>query len=164
MVREALFERANLLHCAPHLSYPLPIMLPIYNSYYINKEQALERQHNDARMNLSIVLTAIRQGAKAVNHTKLTGDEWDIKAKAVVNATGPFTDSLRLMADPDTKPICQPSAGVHIVLPGYYRMTVAGTTDAPMPVTFHPGPADIDIEFILQEIRTYLSDDVTGDF
>lgn len=43
-------------------------------------------------------------------------------------------------------------------------MTVAGTTDAPMPVTFHPGPADIDIEFILQEIRTYLSDDVTGDF
>ena len=25
--------------------------------------------HNDARMNLSIVLTAIRLGAKAVNHT-----------------------------------------------------------------------------------------------
>lgn len=30
MVKEALFERANLIHCAPHLSYPLPIMLPIY--------------------------------------------------------------------------------------------------------------------------------------
>ncbi|VDM38703.1 unnamed protein product [Toxocara canis] len=248
MVREALFERANLLHCAPHLSYPLPIMLPIYklwqvpyywfgikaydfvsgkrvlkSSYYINKEQAMERfpmlkkeslkgaliyydgQHNDARMNLSIVLTAIRQGAKAVNHTKverllkgpdgklcgahvkdmLTGEEWDIKAKAIVNATGPFTDSMRLMADPDTKPICQPSAGVHIVLPAYYspsntglldpstsdgrvifflpweRMTVAGTTDAPMPVTFHPTPSDMDIEFILQEIRTYLSSDVS---
>ena len=29
-VKEALFERANLLEIAPHLSYPLPIMLPIY--------------------------------------------------------------------------------------------------------------------------------------
>ncbi|VDK53061.1 unnamed protein product [Anisakis simplex] len=248
MVREALFERANLLHCAPHLSYPLPIMLPIYklwqvpyywfgikaydfvsgkrvlkNSFYISKEQALERfpmlkkeslkgaliyydgQHNDARMNLSIILSAIRHGAKAVNHTKvtqllknaegklcgahvkdlLTGQEWDVKAKAVVNATGPFTDSMRIMADPETKPICQPSAGVHIVLPGYYspsntglldpstsdgrvifflpweRMTVAGTTDAPMPVTFHPKPSDLDVEFILQEIRHYLSNDVS---
>ncbi|VDN22270.1 unnamed protein product [Gongylonema pulchrum] len=247
MVKEALFERANLIHCAPHLSYPLPIMLPIYKlwqvpyywfgikaydlvsgrrvlkkSYYINKTHALELfpmlrkeslvgaliyydgQHNDARMNISIILSAIRHGAKAVNHVKvdkllkdstgkvcgahvvdtLTGDQWNVKAKVVVNATGPFTDSVRLMADPDTTPICQPSAGVHIVLPGYYspsstglldpstsdgrvifflpwqRMTVAGTTDAPMPVTFHPSPSDVDIEFILREIRHYLSSDV----
>ena len=68
MVKEALFERANLLEIAPHLSAPLPIMLPIYklwqvpyywvgikaydfvsgkrvlkSSFYINKEKALER-------------------------------------------------------------------------------------------------------------------------
>lgn len=30
MVKEALNERSNLLEIAPHLSYPLPIMLPIY--------------------------------------------------------------------------------------------------------------------------------------
>ena len=30
MVRAALHERANLLEIAPHLSFPLPIMLPIY--------------------------------------------------------------------------------------------------------------------------------------
>ncbi|KAH7714274.1 Protein T25G3.4 [Aphelenchoides avenae] len=30
MVKEALFERANLLDIAPHLSGPLPIMLPVY--------------------------------------------------------------------------------------------------------------------------------------
>ncbi|KAF4026456.1 hypothetical protein G4228_018513 [Cervus hanglu yarkandensis] len=30
MVKEALHERANLLEIAPHLSAPLPIMLPIY--------------------------------------------------------------------------------------------------------------------------------------
>lgn len=30
MVKEALLERANLLEIAPHLSAPLPIMLPVY--------------------------------------------------------------------------------------------------------------------------------------
>ncbi len=30
MVKEALFERSNLLAIAPHLSNALPIMLPIY--------------------------------------------------------------------------------------------------------------------------------------
>ena len=30
LVEEALQERANLLQIAPHLSFPLPIMLPVY--------------------------------------------------------------------------------------------------------------------------------------
>lgn len=30
MVKEALAERANMLHSAPHLTHPLPIMLPVY--------------------------------------------------------------------------------------------------------------------------------------
>ena len=30
LVKEALHERANLLEIAPHLSSPLPIMLPVY--------------------------------------------------------------------------------------------------------------------------------------
>jgi len=30
MVKEALAERANLIEIAPHLAYPLPIMLPVY--------------------------------------------------------------------------------------------------------------------------------------
>lgn len=114
MVKEALFERANLLEIAPHLSYPLPIMIPVYkywqvpyywagikaydlvsgrrvlkHSYFVGKETSLERfpmlkkeslkgsliyydgAHNDARMNLAIILTAIRHGAKAANHVKV---------------------------------------------------------------------------------------------
>ncbi|VDO72528.1 unnamed protein product [Heligmosomoides polygyrus] len=248
MVKEALFERANLLEIAPHLSAPLPIMLPIYklwqvpyywagikaydlisgkrvlkNSFFISKSSAMERfpmikseslkgaliyydgTHNDARMNLAIVLTAIRHGAKCANHVKVerlikdangkiagahvkdmvSGNEWDIKAKTVVNATGPSTDSIRIMADPQTKPICAPSSGVHIVLPGYYspsntglldpdtsdgrvifflpweRMTIAGTTDSPSEVTLTPIPTDADVEFILKEIRGYLSKSVS---
>lgn len=30
MVKEALHERATMLHQAPHLAHPLPIMLPVY--------------------------------------------------------------------------------------------------------------------------------------
>lgn len=52
-----------------------------------------------------------------------TGKEFDVKAKCVINATGPFTDSLRKMDNQESQKICQPSAGVHIVIPGYYRYT-----------------------------------------
>ncbi|XP_016127066.1 glycerol-3-phosphate dehydrogenase, mitochondrial-like [Sinocyclocheilus grahami] len=198
MVKEALHERANLLNIAPHLSAPLPIMLPVYKG-----------QHNDARMNLAITLTAARHGAAIANYTEvvhllkkpdpktgqekvcgahcrdiITGQEFDIRAKCVINATGPFTDSLRKMDSQKTANICQPSAGVHIVIPGYYspdnmglldpatsdgrvifflpweKMTIAGTTDTPTEVTAHPIPVEDDINFILSEVRNYLSPDV----
>uniref|UniRef100_A0A8C8R7T6 Glycerol-3-phosphate dehydrogenase n=1 Tax=Pelusios castaneus TaxID=367368 RepID=A0A8C8R7T6_9SAUR len=252
MVKEALLERANLLEIAPHLSGPLPIMLPVYkwwqlpyywvgiklydlvagsqclkSSYVLSKSRALELfpmlqkerlvgaivyydgQHNDARMNLAIALTAARYGAATANYTEvvrllkktdpksgkecvfgarcrdvLTGQEFDVKAKCVINATGPFTDSVRKMDDQKVSNICQPSAGVHIVMPGYYspdnmglldpatsdgrvifflpweKMTIAGTTDTPTDVTPHPIPTEEDINFILTEVRNYLSCDV----
>lgn len=96
-------------------------------------------------MNIALAITAIRYGAAVTNYVEvvninkmtdvngkervcgarvkdtLTGKEWDIKAKCVVNATGPYTDSLRTMSNKDTQNICQPSSGVHIVLPDYYR-------------------------------------------
>ncbi|XP_041117985.1 glycerol-3-phosphate dehydrogenase, mitochondrial-like isoform X1 [Polyodon spathula] len=252
MVKEALHERSNLLDIAPHLSAPLPIMLPVYkwwqlpyywagikmydlvaggqclkSSYVLSKAKALELfpmlkkdklvgaivyydgQHNDARMNLAIALTAARYGAATANYTEvvrllkktdpqtgtervcgarckdvITGKEFDVRAKCVINATGPFTDSVRKMDDEKISNICQPSAGVHIVIPGYYspdnmglldpstsdgrvifflpweKMTIAGTTDSPTDVTPHPLPREEDVNFILNEIRNYLSPDV----
>ncbi|KAK6483059.1 glycerol-3-phosphate dehydrogenase [Huso huso] len=252
MVKEALHERSNLLDIAPHLSAPLPIMLPVYkwwqlpyywagikmydlvaggqclkSSYVLSKAKALELfpmlkkdklvgaivyydgQHNDARMNLAIALTAARYGAATANYTEvvrllkktdpetgtervcgarckdvITGKEFDVRAKCVINATGPFTDSVRKMDDEKISNICQPSAGVHIVIPGYYspdnmglldpstsdgrvifflpweKMTIAGTTDSPTDVTPHPMPREEDVNFILNEIRNYLSPDV----
>lgn len=161
-------------------------------------------QQDDSRTCLSIALTAVRYGATVANHVRvtsllkdkdgrvcgarmkdeLTSKEWDVKAKTVVNATGPFTDGIRKMDVPDAKPICQPSAGVHIVLPGYYSpesmglldpatsdgrvifflpwldYTIAGTTDTPCPVTTNPAPTEGDILFILTEIKKYLNPDV----
>lgn len=161
-------------------------------------------QQDDARTCLGLALTAVRYGANVANHvavTKLlknaegkvcgatvkdflTGKEWDIKAKTVVNATGPFTDAIRKMDDQEARVICQPSAGVHIVLPGYYSpesmglldpatsdgrvifflpwldYTIAGTTDKPCDVTRDPSPTEGDILFILAEIKKYLNPDV----
>ncbi|KAE8581151.1 hypothetical protein XENTR_v10024683 [Xenopus tropicalis] len=197
------------------------------SSYILSKSKALELfpmlqkdklvgaivyydgQHNDARMNLAIALTAARYGAATANYTEvvrllrrtdpesgkervcgarcrdvLTGQEFDVRAKCVINATGPFTDSVRRMDNQEVKNICQPSAGVHIVMPGYYspdnmglldpatsdgrvifflpweKMTIAGTTDTPTEVTHHPIPTEDDINFILTEVRNYLSSDV----
>ncbi|XP_073230331.1 glycerol-3-phosphate dehydrogenase, mitochondrial-like [Porites lutea] len=252
LVKEALHERANLLAIAPHLSAPLPIMLPVYrwwqlpyfwagikmydlvsgrqllkSSYVVGKKKALELfpmlkkdklcgaiiyydgQHDDARMNLAIALTAVRHGASVANHVEvlsllkrkeegkedevvcgahvrdvITGEEFDVQAKCVVNATGPFTDAIRKMDDPTEKNICQPSSGVHIVLPEYYSpkdmglldpatsdgrvifflpwegKTIAGTTDSPTELSPNPAPKEAEIQFILSEIKHYLTEDL----
>lgn len=49
------------------------------------------------------------------------GQEFDVRAKCVINAMGPFTDMLQKMDDQKNPDICQPSAEVHIVIPSYYR-------------------------------------------
>lgn len=55
--------------------------------------------------------------------------EFTIRAKCVVNATGPYTDSIRQMDDPTAPKICQPSSGVHVVLPDYYSPNNMGLLD-----------------------------------
>ncbi|NXM49102.1 GPDM protein, partial [Gymnorhina tibicen] len=236
MVKEALEERAHLLQSAPHLSAPLPIMLPIYkwwqlpyywvgiklydlvagsqclkSSYVLTKSRALELfpmlrkdklvgaiVYYDGALPLCLSLPEERSGSLNCNYTSLwvcgvcgvrcrdvlTGKEFDVRAKCVINATGPFTDSVRKMDDQEVPNICQPSAGVHIVMPGYYspdnmglldpatsdgrvifflpweKMTIAGTTDSPTDVTSHPIPTEEDINFILSEVRNYLGADV----
>lgn len=56
-----------------------------------------------------------------MNMVNLLGQEFDVKAKCIINATGPYTDNIRLMDNDQERKICQPSQGVHIVLPDYYR-------------------------------------------
>ncbi|OLL22121.1 Glycerol-3-phosphate dehydrogenase, mitochondrial [Neolecta irregularis DAH-3] len=159
--------------------------------------------HNDSRMCTSIALTAVLQGATVANHVEvvslqkiqgkicgatvrdnLSGKEWDVAAKAIINATGPFTDSLRKLDDPLIEEIVAPSSGVHVVLPGYYSPEkmglidpktsdgrvifflpwqgncIAGTTDAKTPVLAHPLPKEEEINWILSEIKRYLNPDI----
>lgn len=166
--------------------------------------------HNDSRMNVSLAMTAALYGSTVVNHMQVTGltkdesgrvngarvkdmiaernghaaDEFTVAAKGVINATGPFTDSIRKLDDPSTNEIVAPSSGVHVVLPGYYSPanmglidpstsdgrvifflpwqgnTIAGTTDSPAEITSQPLPSERDINWILSEIRGYLAPDI----
>ncbi|EIW59309.1 DAO-domain-containing protein [Trametes versicolor FP-101664 SS1] len=162
-------------------------------------------QHNDSRMNMALIMTAVQQGAIVANHVEvtvlnkdgaggklhgarvrdaLTGKEFDIRAKGVVNATGPFSDALLTMDNPAHTPIVQASSGTHITLPNYYSPrtmglldpatsdgrvifflpwqgnTIAGTTDTPAEVTATPLPQEEEIRWILEEVRRYLSPDI----
>ncbi len=101
-----------------------------------------EAQHNDARTNLAIALTAADRGATIVNYVemmdfvfeqekvvgavvqdRMTGNEWIVRAKQVVLAGGPFTDALRQRevrqesSDP-FQPAVEGASGTHIVLRG----------------------------------------------
>src|ERR1700712_5525959 len=161
-------------------------------------------------MNVSIAMTAALYGATVVNYAEVTGltkdangrltgavvkdrvkeingkkaDVFTIRAKGVINATGPFTDSIRKMDDPKVQEIVAPSSGVHVVLPGYYSPsnmglidpstsdgrvifflpwqgnTIAGTTDAPTDITPNPIAGEEEIGWILNEIRGYLQPDI----
>ncbi|XP_051120034.1 glycerol-3-phosphate dehydrogenase SDP6, mitochondrial-like isoform X2 [Andrographis paniculata] len=159
-------------------------------------------QMNDSRLNVSLACTAALAGAAVLNHAEvisflkdestgritgarirnnLTGKEFDAYAKVVVNAAGPFCDSVRRMANKEAKQMISPSSGVHIILPDYYSpegmglivpktkdgrvifmlpwlgRTVAGTTDSNTSITMLPEPHEDEIEFILDAISDYLN-------
>ncbi len=92
-------------------------------------------QFNDARMAVTLVATARRQGAVTANHVEalalvkesgrivgaqvrdnLTDGEFTVRAKGVVNAAGPFVDGIRRMDVPDAEAILKLSSGIHLVL------------------------------------------------
>lgn len=166
--------------------------------------------HNDSRMNASLAMTAALYGATLVNHMEVTGlekdengrlcgakvkdlvaekngskaEEFSIKAKGIINATGPFTDSIRKMDDQEVPEIVAPSSGVHVILPGYYSPsnmglidprtsdgrvifflpwqgnTIAGTTDAPCPIEANPVAQEQEIDWILKEVQNYLQPEI----
>ncbi|MEW2495657.1 glycerol-3-phosphate dehydrogenase/oxidase [Streptomyces nodosus] len=92
-------------------------------------------QMNDARMALMTVRAAVDAGAVVLNHARvtglrftrgratgaevedgLTGDEFGVDARLVLNATGPWVDHLRRMEDAAAAPSIRLSKGVHLVL------------------------------------------------
>ncbi|MBD0740842.1 glycerol-3-phosphate dehydrogenase/oxidase [Streptomyces sp. CBMA152] len=92
-------------------------------------------QMNDARMALMTVRAAVEAGAVVLNHAevsglrftkgrvtgadlkdRLSGEEFGVNARLVLNATGPWVDHLRKMEDPDAAPSIRLSKGAHLVL------------------------------------------------
>ena len=119
-------------------------------------------------------------GVKATNNE--TGQEYEIRAKAVINATGVFTDAILQMDEPGSEPVIAPSQGVHIVLdkaflPGeaailvphtddgrvlfavpWHDKIIIGTTDTPVTeIRAEPRALPEEIDFILEQISRYLT-------
>lgn len=156
-----------------------------------------EYRTDDARLTIEIVKAAAAQGANMLSYCKaneflydhgviagvkasdqLSGNEYQIKAKVVVNATGPWVDELRDINKSKEGKYLHLTKGVHIVVPHerfpvkqaiYFnvddgrmifaiprgRITYIGTTD-----TFYEGDKDNvvatrqDAEYLVAAVNT----------
>jgi len=159
-------------------------------------------QFDDSRLLIHLAMTAADDGGTIVNYCPAigllrdpegyvnglmardveTGEEYAIRARIVVNATGVFTDSIRRMADAKADPLVVTSQGIHLVfdrsfLRGdtalmvprtsdgrvlfvipWHGHAVAGTTDTPIDrPCLEPRPLEEEIEFILETAARYLT-------
>jgi len=154
---------------------------------------------DDARLLVNLVQTAIESGAVCLNYAPVrelvkesgrvagivaedleSGQEIRVQARAVVNATGPFSDHTRRLDDPQAEAAIVPSQGTHLVfdrafMPGdaalivpktrdgrvvfaipWHEHAVVGTTDTELDdVSLEPRPLRAEIEFLLETIAPY---------
>ena len=158
-------------------------------------------QFDDARLLINLIQTASEHGATPINYLEVTeisrgadsfvngvsardlesGQHFQISADVVINATGPFSDAIRKMADPAVKPMIVPSQGIHLVfdrsfLPAesaimvphttdgrvifaipWHGHTLVGTTDTPIAeVSMEPLPLAEETNFLLETAGRYL--------
>ena len=159
-------------------------------------------QFDDARLLIHMVFTAFEHGATLLNYVQVTGvtkdsqdfvdgivardiesgEEFQAKARVVINATAAFADALRRTADASISPMIAPSQGIHLVfkpefLPGnsaimvphtsdgrvlfaipWHGHVLVGTTDTPVAsATLEPVAMEQEIEFILTTAAEYLA-------
>jgi glycerol-3-phosphate dehydrogenase len=94
-------------------------------------------QFDDARYNLALLQTFTKSGGEVLNYARvagfkkngagqlvqarvqdgLSGRYFDVRAKAFINAAGPFADGIRELAKPGIRQRLRPSKGSHILLP-----------------------------------------------
>ncbi|MCK5368328.1 MAG: glycerol-3-phosphate dehydrogenase/oxidase [Cyclobacteriaceae bacterium] len=159
-------------------------------------------QFDDARMAISLALTCADYGGTVLNYMEVTGllkndediiegvevrdlennENYKLKAKAVINATGVWADRVMQMDKPDTKDMIRPSQGVHLVLDKsflqskdaimiphtsdgrvlfavpWYNRVIVGTTDTLVKdASLEPRALKEEIEFILNTAGIYLT-------
>ena len=158
-------------------------------------------QFDDARLALSLARAAADRGAALLNHVeatgfiregdrvvgaeirdKISGVEFTVRARVVINATGVFVDELRQKEDPASSPLVTVSQGIHLVLPRrflpgdtalmvpktddgrvlfavpWHDRVIVGTTDTPLPATSaEPRALPEECAFVLAHARRYLA-------
>ena len=158
-------------------------------------------QFDDARLAIALARTAASKDAALATYCGVVafrkaggqvrgavlrdaerGDEFEVAARVVVNATGAFCDDVRRLDDVNAAPIIAPSQGTHLVLPRdflpgetaimvphtddgrvmfavpWLGRVVVGTTDIAVPrVETEPRPQAAEIDFLLETANRYLA-------
>ena len=157
-------------------------------------------QFDDARLAVALAQTAYAQGAAVFNYLrvekllKVAGNvrgvlardlehdqQFEVKAKVVINATGAFVDAIRRMDDNQATVCVSPSQGTHIVvdrsffpnesgliiphasdgrlifiLPWLNRVLI-GTTESPVEeISLNPRPKAAEVQYLLSNANAYL--------
>jgi glycerol-3-phosphate dehydrogenase len=164
-------------------------------------------QFDDARYNIALVQSFTMAGGNALNHARVTDFKRDAKgkltgivvedqisrntftvaAKAIVNATGPFSDSIRQLATPTVGKRMRPSKGAHILLPldvfptedallipktedgrvlfalPWNGRLLVGTTEEEVAPDAELVVTKSDVEYLLRHLNHYLARPVTPD-
>lgn len=155
-------------------------------------------QVDDARLVTTIARTAASYGAHVATRTKVTGFlregdrvvgvrahdlendvEVEIRARAVINAAGVWTDQIQSLLGPDLTLDVDASKGIHLVVPrdrirseaGFITRTeksvlfvipwgaywIIGTTDTPWDLDLaHPAASKRDIDYLLGHVNGLL--------
>ncbi|WP_080146688.1 type 1 glycerol-3-phosphate oxidase [Marinilactibacillus piezotolerans] len=142
----------------------------------------LDYRNNDARLVIENIKRAAEDGGHMVSRMKvvgilhdqqdkacgakvedlLTGETFEIKARIVLNTTGPWSDTIRQMDDKtDAAPQMRPTKGVHLVVDN-------SKLHVPQPTYFDTGKQDGRMVFVIpREEKTYFGTtdtDYKGDF
>jgi glycerol-3-phosphate dehydrogenase len=157
-----------------------------------------DAQVDDARHTLTVARTAARFGAAVASNASVigflregervtgvrvrdeqTGDELDVRAREVVNATGVWTDDVQSLAGERGKFQVRASKGIHLVVPRdrlqldtglilrtersvlfvipWGRHWIVGTTDTDWALDkTHPAASRTDIDYLLGEVNRVL--------
>ena len=108
-----------------------------------------DAQTDDARLTLAIARTAADHGATIANYATLTGlrkeggrisgarieadgNEFDVRARCVVNATGVWADDVRALDEGANPSSIRPAKGIHITVPwNLVRNKIAAVVPVP---------------------------------
>jgi glycerol-3-phosphate dehydrogenase len=165
--------------------------------------QYWDAQEDDARFTMTVVRTAAAFGALAANRAKVTGflrqgervtgarvtdletgQEFEVRAKQVINATGVWTDDTQAMADTRGQFHVRASKGIHLVVPRdrlpsstgiilrteksvlfvipWGRHWIIGTTDTEWTLAKeHPAASSQDIDYLLGHINSVINSPLT---
>lgn len=168
--------------------------------------QYYDGQLDDARFALALVRTAAQHGAVVLNHAevqafensaegqiravtvrdRLAGTPVLIRASVFVNATGPFADTIRQMANPAMPARMRVSKGVHVILPKtvlnsetallvpqtddervmfvipWKNHVLVGTTDTEAELSDDPVLEQSEVDYLLGYVRRYLDSEVSA--